>query len=61
MPEIWGESAFKNDNNAWWDAVDPISLDLLNNQIKHIPEGLAGLAETLQNLDLRCRCAFTIS
>jgi len=61
MPEVWDESSFKNNSNAWWDAVGPISLDLLNNQIKHIPEGLAELAETLQNLDLRYRCAFRIS
>ncbi|BDA49887.1 Leucine-rich repeat-containing protein 40 [Coccomyxa sp. Obi] len=52
VPEIWNEACTKADGDAWWDGVDPVSVDLSNNQIRDLPEGLCQLAETLETLVL---------
>lgn len=52
VPEIWKEACTKGDGDAWWEAMAPVSVDLSNNQIRDLPEGLCQLAETLETLVL---------
>ena len=53
VPEVWqGTSASNGDDGKWWEAVDTVSLDLSNNNIRLLPVEVANLPDTLETLNI---------